>query len=528
MNVRKLLSMVAVVAAVMGAGATQTSTLVASRSKASADVTPGKWHAGFSKCKTYATQNKVPLIAVWSNGESCPHCTKFESAVNSTTFKNWMKESGCVFYFIYPGDGGDGKIGSTVFHWCRNNRNTNYPFVRIYWPAGKVDVATVGDTVDGNLSGAEGGKKAVAFFKKYLAKFNPVKTDPNLPYSIEFNANYPAGDGDANKAMDPIKTTYGTSVTLSANVFSCSNFAFAGWAKTATGTVAYKNSAAVKGLTSKSNTVISLYARWTRTTYGPYYTGIKKTIKISNYAGTLYANYKPASKIAGLTWSTKGYWTGTPTKAGTYSVKFTKGTSSITRKFIIVKDTVEVDGLEIGADNVATIDTSMKLDEAIGAVSGDLKPDTVKVTGLPAGLSLKDGAIVGRATVPGEYTVKITGTSVKNGQSLSKTFKLVVEEGDAILLNRQAHADEIWLFSGEERDYPLQAKVKHEDGTYELVDLDKASISCEGVDSVGFGNRALYVRFDEPGIYEATITATIDDRELTLPVTFYVLEEIKE
>ena len=147
-----------------------TATLLKTRSKASADVVPGKWHAGFSKCKSYAEKHKVPLIAVWSNGDSCGHCVNFETSVNHKTFRNWMASSGCVFYFIYSGDKGDGAVGSSVFHWCRKNTNTSYPFIRIYWPAGKVDIATVGDSIDGEKGGSGGAKKAVAYFKKKLKK----------------------------------------------------------------------------------------------------------------------------------------------------------------------------------------------------------------------------------------------------------------------------------------------------------------------------------------------------------------------
>lgn len=155
-----------------------TATLVANRRKASQSVVPGVWHAGFSKCKAYAEANKVPMIAVWSNGDACGHCYMFEQSVNHKYFKNWMKDSGMVFYFIHSGDGGDGAVGSKVFHWCRNNKNTAYPFVRIYWPAGKVDIATVGDTVDGSKANEAGAKKAVAYFQSKLKKFKPTPATP--------------------------------------------------------------------------------------------------------------------------------------------------------------------------------------------------------------------------------------------------------------------------------------------------------------------------------------------------------------
>lgn len=159
----------------------QTATLTSQRSAATAAVTPGKWHAGWKKCKAYAEKHGVPMIAVWSNGDSCGHCVGFESSVNSSYFKKWMKTSGIVFMFAYSGDPGDGKVGSDFFHWCRKNTNTAYPFVRIYWPKGKVDVATIGDKVDGNKDGTTGGKKAVAFFKGKLSKFKPNPTPSPTP-----------------------------------------------------------------------------------------------------------------------------------------------------------------------------------------------------------------------------------------------------------------------------------------------------------------------------------------------------------
>lgn len=161
--------------------ASETKKLISERSSAKSAVVPGVWHAGFSKCKSYATSNKVPLIAVWSNGDSCGHCVLFESAVNSSYFKKWMKTSGCVFYFIYSGDGGDGKVGSDVFHWCRKKKNVAYPFVRIYWPSGGVDIATIGDTLDGQKDGTKGGKKSVAYLKKKLKKFfdQPASSVPD-------------------------------------------------------------------------------------------------------------------------------------------------------------------------------------------------------------------------------------------------------------------------------------------------------------------------------------------------------------
>lgn len=115
------------------------------------DVVLGEWNSNGNVCYAYAQKHKVPLIAVWSNGDGCPHCSKFECNVNYDPFRDWMKESGCVFCFAHSGDAtADGPIGSAYFHWCRMNTGTSYPFVRVYWPDGGVDGFTDGDTVDGS------------------------------------------------------------------------------------------------------------------------------------------------------------------------------------------------------------------------------------------------------------------------------------------------------------------------------------------------------------------------------------------
>ena len=176
-----LLALGASILAFSGWAKSETATLVKTRSAYSDAVTLGKWHCNYTKAKKFAIDNKVPLIAVWSKGDTCGHCVSFESSCNSSTFKNWQKTSGMVFYFISYEDRTEiaaGNIESDVFHWCRKNKNTSYPFVRIYWPAGGVDVATVGDTMDKQKSGKTGGKNVVDYLKDKLSKFKPTPVTP--------------------------------------------------------------------------------------------------------------------------------------------------------------------------------------------------------------------------------------------------------------------------------------------------------------------------------------------------------------
>ena len=218
MSMMKKTLLIAAAALACSCWAGPTSTLLKNRASYNADVATavaqGKWLANFYKAKKWATANKVPLVAVWSNGDSCGHCTTFENVVNSTKFKNYMKSSGVAFYFIYSGDHGDGTtsksgknaddgtIGKSIFHWIRHNEITAYPFVRIYWPAGKVDIWTDGDKIDGKKSGDANIKQSIAYFENKLKKFKP--TPPTPKYT---GAEFAVGDTESDRLEAEIGTT---------------------------------------------------------------------------------------------------------------------------------------------------------------------------------------------------------------------------------------------------------------------------------------------------------------------------------
>ena len=216
---RLAIALLALLSVMTVRAASPTATLLKTRASYNAAVTTGKWQSNFYKAKKYATDNKLPFIAVWSNGDACGHCVMFENSVNSSTFQKWMKTSGMVFYFTYYGDKGDGTtsksgkkaddgtVASKIFHWCRKNTQTAYPFVRIYWPAGKIDISTVGDTVDGKKEKTTGGKNAVKYFQKKLSKFTPTPAKPKYT-----GASFGVGDTESDRLEAEIGTT--TSVEL--------------------------------------------------------------------------------------------------------------------------------------------------------------------------------------------------------------------------------------------------------------------------------------------------------------------------
>ena len=149
-----------------------TETLVALRADATSPVELGVWHASLDKTRAYAEENGVPLIAVWSNGDYCSHCRVFQDACTTSEFRDWMKTSGCAFLFVHSGDLG-GQQGGAVFNWCYDGTQSVFPFVRMYWPRGKVDVFTNGDNLLGQSTGITGANKVIANLKKALKGYVP-------------------------------------------------------------------------------------------------------------------------------------------------------------------------------------------------------------------------------------------------------------------------------------------------------------------------------------------------------------------
>lgn len=163
MNMKaKELLLAAVSGLALSAVASITDDVIAIRAGRSAPVTPGVWHADLNKARDYAVANGLPLVAVWSNGDECAHCVAFENCIMSPAFRHWIVDSGIVFYFGVrndspygpTADGQEGYHGSS-FYWCCRNQNAtmNWPYVRVYWPKGGVDVCHSGSWYDGEDQG---------------------------------------------------------------------------------------------------------------------------------------------------------------------------------------------------------------------------------------------------------------------------------------------------------------------------------------------------------------------------------------
>ena len=116
------------------------------------------------------------------------------------------------------------------------------------------------------LGWAKTKKGAVAY--KNRATVKNLRTDgktttlyakwAKTSYQVAFDAN--GGSGTMAKQT----MTYGKSAKLKKNAFALEGHTFAGWAKTKTGAVAYKDEASVKNLRTDGKTT-TLYAVWTQT-----------------------------------------------------------------------------------------------------------------------------------------------------------------------------------------------------------------------------------------------------------------------
>lgn len=156
----------------------------------SGDVCLTTWHENVKRCKDFADANKLPLLAVWSNGQVCGHCVTFASAVASKAFRDFQGKYRIVWCYAESGDSG-AAVGSEPCRWCRGEKVqgwgrtktadliTGFPFVTFWWKKAGFDFWYTGDKLDGGKSGSTGGKNCVNFIKnKFKSVFQKYQYNP--------------------------------------------------------------------------------------------------------------------------------------------------------------------------------------------------------------------------------------------------------------------------------------------------------------------------------------------------------------
>ena len=126
-------------------------------------IVPGEWNTNFSNAKTFAVQNGMPLLVLWSN-PGCGYCNKMKTACNTDTFVAWRKAKQIVLV-ISEGD-------VSVRDWARGS-NTQFPFMRLYWPSGNVDVAFTGRSTTIPATGSSLEAQLINYLDSLLKNWSP-------------------------------------------------------------------------------------------------------------------------------------------------------------------------------------------------------------------------------------------------------------------------------------------------------------------------------------------------------------------
>ena len=122
-------------------------------------------------------------------------------------------------------------------------------------------------------------------------KANNITVNGNKSYTANTTANtYTVvynGNGNTGGSTASSTHTYGVAKNLTSNGFTKDGYAFAGWATSASGAVAYSNGQSVSNLTTTNGGTVNLYAKWNQSTY---------TMTINPNGGTYNSTTSTSSK----------------------------------------------------------------------------------------------------------------------------------------------------------------------------------------------------------------------------------------
>lgn len=156
-NLRRFLTVMAVaVAGVLSVGAET--------------VRPGEWCTDLNAAKSYAVKNKMPLFCFYGvNG--CSYCSKGFTAINSSTFTNWMKKRRIVLLQLHPASWSY----DDAWVFASNDYQADlFPACRVWWPKkGSKTSGVVGRAFVGRLNDS------------YLKTFSGTKLEDKLISAIE-------------------------------------------------------------------------------------------------------------------------------------------------------------------------------------------------------------------------------------------------------------------------------------------------------------------------------------------------------
>jgi uncharacterized repeat protein (TIGR02543 family) len=225
----------------------------------------------------------------------------------TTLYARWAKTKYAV---AFNANGGTGKMANQAMTYNKAAKLAKNAFKRSGWTFLGWATSKNGKVVYKNAAEVKNLRtdgKTTTLYAKWAKN----------SYKVAFNANGGTGTMTA-QAM-----TYGKAANLRKNAFKRTGYTFAGWAKTKTGAVAYKNAASVKNLRADGGTQ-TLFAKWTATTY-------KVAFNANGGTGTMAAQsvkYDATAKLRANAFTREGYtfagWSKTKTGAVAY-----KNTASV-------------------------------------------------------------------------------------------------------------------------------------------------------------------------------------------------------
>ena len=110
--------------------------------KAGGKLELGQWYLDWATCKSYAEQNDIPVLFIWSN-KTCKHCKYTDLVFLQDDFKTWAanNDAGKIIYCYmankekFNGVKCPDQEGSAAYNWMYKTPDTlkAYPFVTLYW-----------------------------------------------------------------------------------------------------------------------------------------------------------------------------------------------------------------------------------------------------------------------------------------------------------------------------------------------------------------------------------------------------------
>ena len=326
------------------------------------DIVPGELTSQFQNAKDYADKNNIPLVVVWAN-PGCGFCGSFERlCLAKKAVTDWLKSRGYVAVFCLGQNTTDGSKAWTY------TLSTAYPMCRVHWKKNKA-----GKTVDYKFVGRSGQMHTSVSYSKGL--------------DVQFMETVDLLCGDyAGAAVTPVTPSESKDPVIPAQPENPVT-------PSADPNAKYKLTVTASGDGKVSGG-------------GTYKVGKTAYLSASAKSGSVFSGWYLGSELL--------------SQAKSFGYKTTAADVSIVGKFILKGE----DAVEVDCPLASQYTKGVSIDPVTVTVRGNSLP-SVSVSGLPSGLSYRNGAISGKPSRSGVYTTTVTGKT-SGGAKVVKTYTIVV------------------------------------------------------------------------------------------------------